>query len=202
MSGIRWTDEQYEAWKAKGNNRAAVPARGGSKLHPKWSQQEILELVHYYNFTSAKDFNIEDLAARLNRSVDAIIIKAGRIGGLTDTKRTASVRGKERMSISQNEVGKEVKAARAARLSGRRHPTPALGIVHSEATRKQIGDKLRERHKDPSAGWNTPEHRQYLSDKFSKTAGLRRSYTRSAGGRRANGRISPAFFRLQHRAGG
>jgi len=145
-----------------------------------WSQREINILTKYYQETSPDVFSLRELAIRLRRSVRSCQRRAARLG-ITGYRPQTLVRRK-----SQSEWAKNWRQV---------HPDhkPALGIKFSEEAKERLSLASRKRWQDPNSYFNQPEYRQYLSDRFSKTVGLRRGYTKGSGGKRTD--LGDHYFR-------
>src|SRR5215471_1288173 len=165
-----------------------------------WTQSDVAKLIYYYKFTPPVDFNLVDLSQQLGRTIDAIIIKAGRLNhGLTNCYRKKSIRALEKRIDASYDSQRttEYRATVSERMKQWRatHPDhkPARGCSPSLETRQRMSNSLKEHWKKPDIYQKTPEYRQLLSDRFSKLVRDQRLYTRGWGGRRKD--LDDRYFR-------
>lgn len=121
----------------------------------RWSDKEVSVLINYYTHTDSDNFYIPDIADILGRSNDAISIKAGKLG-LSDKKRTHSLRAKEKMSMIQKnhhtipEKRKRMSIVMKNRIREKGHNRGMLGKHHSDRTKKILSIKSKESAKNRS----------------------------------------------------
>jgi len=121
----------------------------------KWTKEDIAQLTQYYSEAHEDLFSVRDIALILDRSEDAVTLKAGRLG-LTNSKRKASINTRKNMSNSQsryfsdpeNRVGLSERAKGAIKKNG--HPRGMKGKHHSEETKMVLAAKSREAAKNRS----------------------------------------------------
>lgn len=169
-----------------------------SKASP-WSDFEITRLRDAYARTGMP-VRLDSLAAELGRG-RANICRKARSMGLTDAwraklepearrpPRVARFSTKEVLAAYQSQRQKE-------RIADHGHPRGALGLKHSEATRRAISARSKAAWANPASGFHHPDRAQELSDRLVArlAAGeMRPKYSRCAGGRRPD--LGDVYFR-------
>lgn len=113
--------------------RCACSDNGWTKRDDSWSDEELAQLIAWYSDASrnGKDtMQLEVLAGRLGRLKSNVSRKARAIG-LTNRARP----------LQTDQARKEMSKRAAKMITEKGHPRGALGIKHSEETRKRIGKK-------------------------------------------------------------
>jgi hypothetical protein len=110
-----------------------------------WEQGEMDVLIDYYQNTPAEDFDLKGLAGSLNRTYNAVALKASE---LKLTKRGRPVTQSTRMAISKAHEGRWDSQARAEQSqiakewhSKHDHPKGFSGHNHSDEARRKMGEK-------------------------------------------------------------
>ena len=113
----------------------------------KWTKQDLEDLARLYPDCS---MTVQEIATVMQRSEDAITLKAGRLGIASDRlHRKHTERSRAKMSASQKQYYAKLPELEKKRRSDKQkkwhleneHPKGMLGKKHSEVTRKAIGEK-------------------------------------------------------------
>lgn len=141
-----------------------------------WTEAEEKRLIEYYTTTPYQVFSCESIAKELNRSIDAVQIKAGKLG-VTNRSRLGSDAMKLKESASQKQAyidnpEKRMEARDRAKKwhSEHEHPRGMLGKHHSKKFLEEQAERSRKMWKDPNCKVNSPEYRQRISDAVSAAA--------------------------------
>lgn len=166
-----------------------------------WSSED-LDLLRsaYCGASSGEAIRLDRLARRLGRDKANVCRKARELG-LTNNRRP-------KLSQPELPVRPFSPEELAARMSKRQkrwiaehgHPRGALGMKHSEETRRKLGESSRRMWADPNSKINSPEASQRRSDEIHRrqvegkmNRGGWNSFTRGSGGRRAD--LGDTYFR-------
>ena len=130
---------------ASGRSKGAVKNRAwrlGLLKSKDWSSEEISKLTQLY---MRVPLDTKDIARQLGRTVDAVEIKAGRIG-LSNASRPKKLPEdivSRRKHATKNDANRAIGEAARARIAQKGHPRGALGMKHTAATKKIIAEKSR-----------------------------------------------------------
>lgn len=156
------TREQYESIL----NRPAI-------RRANWSAEELLTLSLYYRDTPPERFSLSDIATSLGKSVSAVACKASELG-ICAQSRPKSDQAKDNMSKAQTSRS-ESPIERKKRsedqklwLSQNPHPRGFAGKKRTNEEKQKISDAAKSMWGDPGHIVNSEEHRQKLSDRFTK----------------------------------
>lgn len=119
-----------------------------------WTTIETSQLIVLYNsgFLSG-DGRLTKFCESIGRTKPLVCRKAKELG-LTINNRSLSLSERKRISqVAKNTIAKNG------------HPRGMLGKKHSKEYCKKIGERVSKDWADPSSGYNTESHRQFLSDK-------------------------------------
>lgn len=179
----------HKAGKALGISHSRLHRRlqaiGAAKPQNVLTDEDRDLIEDYYLGTPAATFNLGDLAKELGRTKAFICRAAGEMG-LTDPRRP--------MSEAHIQKMKSIK-----KWENRPHPRGALGIRHSEDTRRQISEASKrswEAQKANCLGNMTEESLQLKSDRmsiFMSSQPPQNIYSRAKNGPRED--LGGAFFR-------
>lgn len=105
-----------------------------------WSSAEISKLTELY---MRVPLDTKDIARKLGRTVDAVEIKAGRIGlsNASRPKKLPEDIAPRRKHATKNDAHRAIGEATRARIAQKGHPRGSLGMKHTEATKKIIAEK-------------------------------------------------------------
>lgn len=186
----RWTEEELKRHEA----RVLMQRRA-------FSEEENATLRAYYESHKDKAVELNVIAAEMGRTRWSVAMQAFRLG-LGDMSRPASEAARASMSIVQKEIGQrpEIKAQRAlsskAAIKKFGHPRGFLGHKRTPKDLAQIKAGVKKAWADPNHIYNSNEHRQRISDRFSKLAAARpaaNAFSRAKYGVRAD--LGSIFFR-------
>ena len=134
-----------------------------TKKETLWSNIEIEELkVIYSNGFSVGDSLLDRFCKKHNRLKSNVCRKAKELGLETSYNRNLSDEAKNNISIKTT-----------IRFKRDIHPKGMLGKTHSKVTKENISKSSKIMWSNPSSKVNTDEHRQLLSDRFSKNQNIR-----------------------------
>ena len=170
--------------------------RLGLLSNREWSDAEIAILISRYTENGGV-VHVASIAKELNRSLASVHLKASRLG-LGDFRRpkkpeSERVPPRSPKFTSVDELRRHQSAMAVERIKRNGHPRGALGMKHSDDTKRAIAEKSRKWQADKV--W-TPEMKQQLSDKMLeniKAGKMRSGYSRSRGGKRDD--LNGIYFR-------
>lgn len=184
-----YCNTHYARVRRDGPEAAASPLAKGA-----WTADELAKLRDVY--ASAPPLRIKELAAEIGRTVDAVHVRASKLG-LGDWHRRKVVKRKGGpMFATVEELRRHQSDARKSWLATNPHPRGALGMKHSPQARAKVAEATRRAWLDPASKVNSAASRQKRSDNLIAriaAGGMRSGYTRSAGGRRAD--LGDVYFR-------
>lgn len=127
-----------------GETARRILKRAGHRLfNSDWTPVEKEALKKYYSQTAPENFSADEIAGKLNRTVDSIYIMASRLD-LTDNQRPKTENAKkavgeaQRIRLSNPEARKFNSDATKKWLSGNPHPKGMLGKNHTQEARDTI----------------------------------------------------------------
>lgn len=159
-----------------------------------WTDEQLAILTDAYQPGAVVDAG--RIAAATGKTIDAVYMKASRLGLGDRTRKTVAQRKDRRRFETAEERSAYMSALRKRLIAEKGHPRGALGMKHSEETKSLLSAKSKARWDDPMSIHNQPEHRQKLSDNMLKNiAGgkMRAGYSRSRGGSRED--LGGQYFR-------
>lgn len=129
----------------------------------KWTDDQINELIEIYksNFNYGSNV-LNDFCEKHNKLKPNVCRKAKLLGLETKRNRDFSDESKNKVSINSKKWIKE-----------KGHPKGFLNGKHSNESKKLMSEASINMWKNPESKVNTKEHRQKLSDKFSKLINMR-----------------------------
>lgn len=187
--------ELYSEYKATGSvHRAAVKfgttgetvrrhlKKHGFKLNRQfWTDEEIKQLSEAYS--NPETFDIDALSSRLGKTKASIHIAAYKHGLTSERgKHFRTDKTLKSLSESQKKYAQEhpeVVAIRAENVKKHHaehgHPRGFLGHKHTSDAKIKMSKASKEKWSNPDFVLNSQEHRQSLSDRFTKLAAMRKS---------------------------
>src|SRR5262245_10205744 len=206
--GQLWKDYQEvlsvhrvgEKYGASGETIRQRLVRAGYQLKGMaWSTEELSILREWYtSHDHNASFDLAGLAARLGRPKSNVSRKARELG-LTDGQRKKQTERKPPRS-RKYATDEDRRAATSARIkkyfAENGHPRGALGLKHSEETKRKVSEAHKRAWADPTSGHNSEAKRQRASDALFERNKQRQaggSYSRATGGRRPD--LDDRYFR-------
>ena len=194
-------DEAIYAYEGVGEVKAAARSLGicknrlckilneaGHPLRRLTTTQAVRDRIHaYYTETPATDFDLDELAAELNRH-KANVSRIARGMGLTDQGRPLRPESRAQQAVALSETWRREGHPRG--FNGRKHTGETLEKVSA------AGKKAWAHMKATRTGNFSDENRQATSDRMSKVraaAPAESAYSRCKGGRRPD--VGPMYFR-------
>jgi len=169
--------------------------RGGVVWACDWSAEEVDALRASYSSPSGA-VKLADLAEKLGRNKANVCRKARELG-LTNQRRRKHDNPKQGPRFATDEERRAFLSDLAReRIAKNGHPRGALGMKHTEETKKKLAADSRRKWADPNSKFNSAEFRQRQSDvmlQLNLSGAMNSGYSRTRGGKRSD--LGNRYFR-------
>jgi hypothetical protein len=166
------------------------------KITP-WSKEELCILKDAYNnATINKDIKLDGLAKCLGRHKTNISRKARALGLTNIARKRVHVLKPQNKYSSKEELKKAMSEKQKKWIKENGHPRGALGLKHTEESKKKMVDAIKRAWANPNSKLNSEENKQRRSDLMLRriiSGQTRVGYTRCKGGRRKD--LGDTYFR-------
>lgn len=108
-----------------------------------WSVKEIEELKEAYKGRTSEDINVISLSIKLSRTVDAIHIKASKLGLGNKYRQNKKDPAWKRPTMSREEQNKLISINTKKWIAKNGHPRGALGMKHSEENKRLQSERAK-----------------------------------------------------------